>query len=128
MHLALRKTLRDGKISFLIDDSQAQAEFENNDDHWLLHTSEERADKILPYLQTKYMINEAVSLETIRQDNGNIKVKEAKRTDVKDRYITVAMGNLLCNNIYNKYSRSNDEDSENIDLNDWAFLANACKV
>ena len=74
------------------------------------------------------MINEAVSLETIRQDNGNIQVKEAKRTDVKDRYITVAMGNLLCNNIYNKYSRSNDEDSENIDLNDWAFLANACKV
>ena len=66
------------------------------------------------------MINEAISLEVKFSENGNIKLQEAKRTDVKDRYMTLAMGNLLADKIFNKYHREDEE--EDIDLEDWQWL------
>ena len=76
---------------------------------------------MLPFIQTKYMINEAISLEVKMMENGNIKLQEAKRTDVKDRYMTLAMGNLLADKIYNKYNKQNE--SEEVNLDDWQWLS-----
>ena len=57
------------------------------------------------------MINESVSLEVKFMDNGNIKLSEAKRTNTKDRYMTLAMANFLADKIHNKYLSGN-EDSD----------------
>ena len=56
----------------------------------------------------------------ILTDNG-IKLKEAKRTDVKDRYMTLAMGNLFADKVANKYMNNDYQDTE-IDLSEWEWL------
>ena len=121
MHLALRKALKDENISLLKDDSEMKVKIEDSDPKFVLKSSEEKAEIMLPFIQTKYMINEAISLEVKMMDNGNIKLQEAKRTDVKDRYMTLAMGNLLADKIYNKYNKQNE--SEEVNLDDWQWLS-----
>jgi hypothetical protein len=116
MHLALRKTLRDKLVSLLKDDSEMQSIFEDRDSSYILKSSEEKARNIDPYTQTRITINEAVSLEASLTESGLLKVQEAKRTDTKDRYMTLAMANLLADKIYNKYKK---EDSGDISLEDF---------
>ena len=120
MHLALRKALKDKIISLLKDDSEMKVKIEDSDPRFVLKSAEEKAQAILPFIQTKYMINEAISLEVKFLDNGNIKLQEAKRTDVKDRYMTLAMGNLLADKIYNKYNKQYDDE---VNLDDWQWLS-----
>lgn len=120
MHLALRKALKDKIISLLKDDSEMKVKIEDSDPRFILKSAEEKAQAILPFIQTKYMINEAISLEVKFLDNGNIKLQEAKRTDVKDRYMTLAMGNLLADKIYNKYNKQYDDE---VNLDDWQWLS-----
>lgn len=121
MHLALRKALKDKIISFLKDDTEMKIKFEDADPTFVAKSSEYKALKMLPYMETKYMINEAISLEVKFLDSGNIKLQEAKRTDVKDRYMTLAMANLLADKIYNKYNKYNN--GEEVDLSEWQWLA-----
>ena len=120
LHLSLRKALKDRNISFLKDESIIKAKIEDEDSKFFTRSSEYKAQVLLPFLQTKFMINEAISLEVKFSENGNIKLQEAKRTDVKDRYMTLAMGNLLADKIFNKYHREDEE--EDIDLEDWQWL------
>ncbi len=111
MHLLLRKALKDKIISFLKDDSEMQYKIEDKDPTFATKSSEEKAFIMNPYLQTRLMINESVSLEVKFMDNGNIKLSEAKRTNTKDRYMTLAMANFLADRIHNKYLSGN-EDSD----------------
>ena len=120
MHLLLRKVLKDENISFLKDESEMRAVIEDNDPKFMLKSAEEKALIMLPYLETKYLINEAISLEIKFMENGNIKLQEASRLDVKDRYMTLAMANFLADKIYNKYSK--DTDTE-IDIEEWNWLS-----
>lgn len=120
MHLLLRKTLKDNNILFLKDDGEMTAIFEDKDPKFMLKSAEEKAIIMLPFLETKYLINEAISLEIKFMESGNIKLQEASRLDVKDRYMTLAMANFLADKIYNKYSK--DTDTE-INLEDWAWLS-----
>ena len=76
MHLALRKNLREDKIKFLIDDAEALANLEQRDPYWVTKSSEYRAEKLLPFLKTRFMINESVSVEAEIKDNGNIKAEK----------------------------------------------------
>lgn len=112
MHLGFRKALKDKMIKLLIDDSEASAKFENDDKYWLTRTSDYKANKIAPFLQTKFMINEAISLNTVRLDSGNIKLKENSRMDVKDRYITSAMANMFADKLMNKYVLGNNQETD----------------
>lgn len=116
MHLALRKTLRDKKISLLKDDYEMQKIFEDKDERYIFKTSDEKARDIDPYIQTRITINEAISLEASLTETGLLKVQEAKRTDTKDRYMTLAMANLLADKIYNKYLRIDDSDFDESDF------------
>lgn len=120
MHLLLRKAVRDGNISFLKDDAEMKAKLEEKDPTFMLKSAEEKALIILPFLETKYLINEAISLEIKFMENGNIKLQEASRLDVKDRYMTLAMANFLADKIYNKYAKSSDDE---IDIEEWSFLS-----
>ena len=120
MHLLLRKVLRDNNISFLKDESEMRAIIEDTDPTFITKSAEEKALVMLPYLETKYLINEAISLEIKFMESGNIKLQEASRLDVKDRYMTLAMANLLADKIYNKYSK--DTDTE-VNIDDWKWLS-----
>ncbi len=118
-HLSVRKALRDKNIFFLKDDAEMKGKFEEDID-FLKKSAEEKANILAPYVNTRYTINEAISLEAILTDNG-IKLKEAKRTDVKDRYMTLAMGNLFADKVANKYM-NNDYQGTEIDLSEWEWL------
>lgn len=121
MHLLMRKTLKDGNISFLKDSSEMENIFQEKDKKWLLKTPEERVNIMLPFDNTKFLINEAVSLEVKFTENGAIKLTEAKRTDTKDRYMALAMGNFLADKIYSKISKGLYDEEYND--SDWDFLS-----
>lgn len=122
MHLSFRKNLKDGKIKMLIDDAEALAKKEEQQPNFILKSPEEKARIMNPFLQTRLMINEAVSLEMKLMENGNIKLQEANRLDVKDRYISASMGNLLADYIFNKYNK--ESYSEDLDESDFYEIYN----
>lgn len=122
IHLSARKNLKNDMVQLLVDDTKKKIELEDNDPNWLAKTAEEKADILLPYVQTRFMINEAVSLDTVFTETGNIKLKEHTRTSTKDRYIVFAYGNLVCDTLYNKYAKSDDEDC---DISEFSWLGNS---
>jgi hypothetical protein len=81
---------------------------------------EQKAEILMPYLQTRLMINEAISLNTKITEMGYVKLLEAVRTDTKDRYMTLMMANLLADKIQLKYQKNNEPDWTD---EDWAWLA-----
>ena len=114
MHLTTRKTLKDGAVSLLIDDYDKKGKLEDADPKFIMKSAEEKANILIPFMQTRYMINEAVALEVKFTETGLIKVQEAKRTATKDRYMTFGMFCLFGDKLYNKYCKQ-DTDNDNID-------------
>jgi hypothetical protein len=112
MHIITRKALRDGDINLLIDDYDKRAKLEEADPKFILKSSEEKADILIPFVETRYMINEAVALEVKLTESGLIKVQEAKRTDTKDRYMTLGMFCMFADKLYNKYCKQNENDDD----------------
>lgn len=118
MHLAMRKNLKDGIISFLKDDSEMELLFQEKDSKWILKSSEKKAYDLVPFVETRYAINEAITLTTEFKDKG-VRVKE-KSTATKDRYMTLAMFNYFCDKVYIKYVK--DEQDAEIDLDDFSDI------
>lgn len=98
---------------FLKDDEEQKARLEDTRD-FFVKTSEEKAKILMPFVNTRLMINEATSLEVQINETGLVRVKEASRMDVKDRYMTLAMASLFADKIENKYV--NDSDDNDIDF------------
>lgn len=119
MHLSFRKALKDQNIDLLVDDMERKVELEDNDKTFAMLSPETKATLMLPYMQTRIMMNEAIALEVKNLDGGKIKLVEG-RSAVKDRYISSAMGNLLADKIYTK---SNKEVQQVDDLSQWSFLS-----
>lgn len=111
MHIITRKTLKDGNVCLLIDDYNKKAKLEDADPTFIMKSAEEKADVLIPFIQTRYMINEAVALEVKFSEAGLIKVQEAKRTDTKDRYITFGMFCLFGDKLANKFFKESDNDN-----------------
>lgn len=118
MHLAMRKNLKDNIISFLKDDSEMELLFQEKDSKWILKSSEKKAYDLVPFVETRYAINEAITLTTEFKDKG-VRVKE-KSTATKDRYMTLAMFNYFCDKVYIKYVK--DEQDAEIDLDDFSDI------
>ncbi len=95
------------------DDEEQKARLEDTRD-FFVKTSEEKAKILMPFVNTRLMINEATSLEVQINETGLVRVKEASRMDVKDRYMTLAMASLFADKIENKYV--NDSDDNDIDF------------
>ena len=112
MHLITRKTLKDGNVNLLLDDYNKKAQLEDKDPNFITKTAEEKADILIPFVQTRYMINEAVALEVKFSETGLVKVQEAKRTDTKDRYMTFGMFCMFGDKLYNKYCKQNNDDDD----------------
>ena len=122
MHLSARKNLKNGLVRLLEDDNKIKIWHEDNESEWFLKSAEDRTRILLPYLQTRYMINEAISLDTIFTETGNIKLKEHTRVDTKDRYVVFAYANVICDEIYNSYKK---EDEYEYDNDDWSWMVNS---
>lgn len=112
VHLAMRKNLNDHIIEFLKDDNEMELILAKKDKEWFFKTSEERADDLLPYLETKYMINESVALQR-KMSGGNIAVKE-DRNATKDRYMSCGYFNLFCDKLAIKIQKEIQDESSDI--------------
>ena len=78
-------------------------------------TSEQRMREKLPFVQTEFLVQEAISLrQEIRE--GKIKLKEP-RSFTKDRIVTLAYGNMFFNKLENKLSK--DDQKEDFNDSDW---------
>lgn len=119
MHLALRKNLKDEVIDFLIDDNEMELIYADKDPKWIIKDSEYRADRLLPFLETRFTINESVSLNTEYKDGG-VKVKE-DRSATKDRYMTLAMFNYFSDKLFSKHNK--DSQQSDFDIDAWSFLS-----
>lgn len=122
MHYNLRKCLIDRSIQFLKDDRDMQPIMEDKDPSFILKSPEEKARLLNPYMQTRLMINEAISLEKVVNDNMTIKLKEKSRSDTKDRLMSISMANLLATKIINKYIKN--ENEEDFDIDDFSEIYN----
>lgn len=112
MHLTTRKILKDGNVCLLVDDYDKRNQLESTDPTFITKSAEEKSDILIPFVQTRFMINEAVALEVKFTEAGLIKLQEAKRTDTKDRYMTFGMFCLFGDKLFNKYCKNDNEDND----------------
>jgi hypothetical protein len=98
----LHKSMVDNKMRLLIDDVEFDVELSKRSDYFKM-TSEQRMREKLPFVQTEFLVQEAISLrQEIRE--GKIKLKEP-RSFTKDRIVTLAYGNMFFNKLENKLSK-----------------------
>lgn len=110
----LHKSMVDNKMRLLIDDVEFDTELSKRSDYYKM-TGEQRMREKLPFVQTEFLVQEAISLrQEIRE--GKIKLKEP-RSFTKDRIVTLAYGNMFFNKLENRLSK--DDQRENFDDSDW---------
>ena len=119
MHLTLQTSLKNKSIHLLIDDDEFEYKESTNNHKWSMLTTEKRTLLKLPYLETRFTINESVTLNT-EYKSGLVKVIE-DRSATKDRYMTLAMFNFFGEKLKNKYLQG--DESEDVDLDEWAWLS-----
>ena len=82
---------------------------------YLKMTNNDRMREKLPFVQTEFLVQEAISLrQEIRE--GKIKLKEP-RSFTKDRIVTLAYGNMFFNMLENKLSKQ--DQVEDFDESAW---------
>ena len=119
MHLTLQTTLKNKEIHLLIDDDEFEYKESVNNKKWNMLTSEKKTLLKLPYLETRFMINESVTLNT-EYKGGLVKVVE-DRSATKDRYMALTMFNFFGEKLKNKYLQ--DGETEEINLDEWKWLS-----
>ena len=118
MHLSMRKTLKDGTMEFLKDDADMEAIFLDEDPLWMVKSPEKKAELLLPYMNTRFLINETVALGS-KNNNGLIRLEET-RSATKDRYMSLAMLNYFFEKLSNKHAQRNQIDD--FDESSWYDL------
>lgn len=116
MWASLKKQLECNNIKFLISMEDKQTLLEDSGEYFNL-SSEELADKLLPYGQIDLLIQEAVSLKA-EFKNDKIKLIE-QRSGYKDRAVVLSYGNYIADlieNEWNKQAQTDDFDINSIQL------------
>lgn len=119
-HYSVYNALKNNDLVLLKPKAIVEQEAMEKDAVFFTRTSEEKAEYFRPFLETDILINETVSLNVTRNGTGQLKVTEGKRRDLKDRYSSFAMFNLLCDKIYNKHIAEEYELS--YDVSDFSAL------
>lgn len=119
-HYNLWSYLRNKKLELLKDAYTIEYEMQENNSGFVTKDSSERAEILLPYLQTDLLINEACNLEITRNGADNITVKE-KGTNTKDRFMCLGYACAFANKLYNKYQGYDDYD---FDIDDYIEVYN----
>lgn len=113
----MAKCLQNSTARFLIDDTEYRAILEEDENYFEM-TSEEKTIKMLPYVQTILLINEAINLDTTYL-NGNIKLTE-HGNGFKDRIVACSYGNYIVSKLENKLNKENQE--EDMDISNWNII------
>lgn len=114
MWRALRSIMIDNKLRLLIDDISFDMELVKRSDYAKM-TSAERMREKLPFTQTEFLVQEAISLRQEMRE-GKIKLKEP-RSFTKDRIVTLAYGNMFFNVLENRLSK--EDQVEDFDEDAW---------
>ena len=109
---SLKKQLETNNIKFLLSGQNAQTMIEDTGEYYDL-TSEQFAHRIVPFIQTDELIQEAVNL-TAEYRNGFIKLSEP-RTGWKDRIVVLSYCNYVAEKIENKFNRDQQEDEYDVE-------------
>jgi len=108
-----RDKLQRGKISFLIDDNDAEGYLtKNNKEYANINNVNLRSWYIMPYIETGLLINESIMLE-FSVVSGNIKL-ETVGSARKDRYTSCSYGNYVASLLEKDFIKPKDEE---IDIN-----------
>lgn len=110
----LGKRLRAEEIAFLVDDLQIQQDI-SEDGKLSKMTKEEQTQYRMPFVQTMFLINEAINLSQ-EWRSGLLKLSEP-RNAMKDRIVAMAYANLIATQIINKLER--EAQSPDYDISDW---------
>ena len=110
---SLKKQLETNNIKFLCSMQDAQTALEDSGKIFEL-SSEQLAEKLMPYGQTDLLIQECVNLSA-EFKNGLVRLKEP-RSGYKDRAVVLSYGNFFAEKLDVKYSQ-NAQD-EDIDIDD----------
>jgi hypothetical protein len=121
MHYAMWNTMRDKKLILLKNRAEMESILIDKMPKFIIKRAEEKANILIPYLETDLLINETIDLIATRNDKNLISVKE-KRIGTKDRYMSLAMFNLLCDKLYTKLNQGDQQS--NFDADAWSFLSN----
>ena len=118
MWLDLQKRLRDEEIELLVEDLVFEQILEEKSGYFGF-TAEEKMNMKMPYIQTEFLIHEAVNLSQEWRE-GRVKLSEP-RSGTKDRIIALAYGNYIATLIENKIEKSDQDEDFNLD--EWKFLS-----
>ena len=94
MHFAMWNTMRDKKLLLLRNRAEMESIMIDKNPKFVAKSAEEKANILIAYLETDLLINETIDLIVTRSDRNVMSVKE-KRVGTKDRYMSMAMFNLL---------------------------------
>jgi len=111
--IELKRQLETNNIKFLVSTEQAQETLEDTGEYFTL-TTEQLADRLVPYGQVDLMIQEAIQLKAEIRDN-KIKLSEP-RSGTKDRAVVLSYANYVASKIENQWNKyGQDEDDTDID-------------
>ena len=120
MHYAMWNTMRDKKLVLLKNRSEMESILMDKNPKFIMKSAEDKVNILLPNIETDLLINETIDLIVTRNDKNLISVKE-KRIGTKDRYMGMAMFNLLCDKLYHKNAKDSQQSDFNIDA--YSFLS-----
>lgn len=122
IHLAVRQCLSDKTLNLLLDSEDIEQRLSVDDPKWVTLSSEQKRDRLLPHLTTRFMINEAVGLNVERR-GANIKVIENANA-TKDLYMALAyLVYFAFNKLANRYAKKENEEEDEFDIDEWQCLA-----
>lgn len=112
MWYSIKKELACGHCKFLIQERDYQEKLEDSGEYFNL-SSEEFAEKMLPYVQTEMLIYEAINLEAT-YTNEKVKLSE-KRSMTKDMAVVMSYANYIISKIENQWNKSAQEEDSDIE-------------
>lgn len=107
MWQSLHKSMRDGTIRFLIDDSEFRQTIEDKKS-FVTATPNERMRILLPYVQTSMLVSEGINLRPEWRE-GVLKLRNFG-TNKKDRMVALSYGNYFFRLLENKMLKQDQED------------------
>lgn len=112
MWKSLWKSLNNHSLLLLEDELQATKNFDENEKA-ALFTSEQRAQYLLPYVQTSMLISEGINLSATWKDNGMLSLSQP-RMGHKDRMSSLQYANWIADKIENNHAISQNQEEFNI--------------
>jgi len=107
----LRASIQNGNISLLLSESDAKEEIKKISGYSSMNELE-RSKLLLPYIQTNFLINEAISLDyEVTNDVVKLKEKSGMR---KDRVSSLMYNNAVVQELSNKLKPKNKADIKSL--------------